>query len=97
MNINIKEVEHVAELARLNLSEEEKQLYTRQFNVILEHIDKFNELDLEKVEPTTYVQPLKNVLRADMAVSSEKKLLEEVLKQAPDREGGLFKVPPVLE
>ena len=97
MNISIKEVEHVAELARLNLSEAEKQLYTRQFNVILKHIDKLNELDLENVGPTTYVQPLKNVLRVDMAVSSEKKLLEEVLKQAPDSEDGLFKVPPVLE
>ncbi len=97
MKITVKDVEHVAALARLNLSDQEKKMYTGQFNVILEHINRLNELDLEGVEPTTYVQPMQNVFRSDRQISSEKDLLQEILQEAPDRENGLFKVPPVME
>ncbi len=97
MKIKVKDVEHVAALARLNLSGQEKEIYTGQFNVILEHIDRLNQLDLEGVEPTTYVQPLQNIFRKDREISSEKALLREIMQEAPDREDGLFKVPPVME
>lgn len=97
MKIKVKDVEHVAALARLNLSDREKELYTGQFNVILEHIDRLNQLDLEGVEPTTYVQPLQNVFRRDREISSAKELLRAIMQEAPDREDGFFKVPPVME
>lgn len=97
MKITVKDVEHVAALARLNLSDQEKTMYTGQFNVILDHIDRLNELNLEGVEPTTYVQPLENVFRKDREVCSETDLLQQVFQEAPDRENGLFKVPPVME
>ena len=97
MNISIKDVEHVAALTRLNLSNEEKERYTRQFNVILEHIDRLQGLDLENIEPTTYVQPIKNIFREDVKIKSNSDVLHEVMKEAPDWENGLFKVPPVIE
>ncbi len=97
MKITVKDVEHVAALARLNLSDQEKKIYTGQFNVILEHIDRLNQLDLEGVEPTTYVQHLQNVFRSDREISSEKALLRAIMQASPDREDGLFKVPPVME
>ncbi len=97
MNVKESDVEHVAALARLNLSSEEKKRYTRQFNQILEHIDRLNELNLDHVEPTTYVQPIHNVFRSDNQKASSKELLHDVLKEAPDRENQLFKVPPVIE
>lgn len=62
MNVSRKEVEHVAALARLALSEEEKNLYTGQFNVILDYINRLNELNLENIDPMTHVQQLRNVL-----------------------------------
>ncbi len=97
MNVKVSDVEHVAALARLNLTSQEKVLYTRQFNDILQHIDRLNKLDLDQVEPTTYVQPIHNVFRSDEEVASRKELLNEVLQEAPERENGLFKVPPVIE
>ncbi len=97
MNVTNRDVEHVAVLARLHLSPAEKELYTGQFNVILEHINRLNELELAGVEPTTYVQPVQNVFRADVEKDSPRELLDAVLKEAPDREKGLFRVPPVME
>jgi aspartyl-tRNA(Asn)/glutamyl-tRNA(Gln) amidotransferase subunit C len=97
LNVSKKEVEHVTTLARLALTEEEKTLYTEQFNVILEYIHRLNELKLDDIEPTTHVQQLKNVLREDQARNSEKELLKKVLEEAPDKEKGYFLVPPVIE
>lgn len=97
MKVHKKEVEHVAALARLTFSTAELELYTEQFNDILGYIDSLNEVNLENIEPTSHVQPLKNVLRDDHAVSSSAELREAVLREAPEREHGLFKVPPVIE
>jgi len=92
-------VEHVAALARLALSEEEKNLYTEQFNVILEYINRLNELKLKDIEPMTHVQQLKNVLRKDIAKGSKKELVVRILEESPGREKekGFFSVPPVIE
>lgn len=97
MKVGKKEVEHVAALARLTFSPAELELYTEQFNDILDYINRLNEVNLENIEPTTHVQPLKNVLREDNAVNSIAKFREAVLKEAPSAEDGLFKVPPVIE
>ena len=94
MRIPIKEVEHIAKLARIRLTEEEKEKYSFQLGKILEYVQQLNELDLEVVPPTSHVVPLKNVFREDVVRESLPQ--EEALRNAPQKEGGYFKVPKVL-
>ncbi|OXM83947.1 Asp-tRNA(Asn)/Glu-tRNA(Gln) amidotransferase subunit GatC [Paenibacillus rigui] len=95
MSITIQNVEHVAKLARLELSEQEKQKFTEQLNAILKYAEKLNELDTDNVEPTSHPMPLVNVMRED--VSRPSLPIEKVLLNAPDEEDGQIKVPAVLE
>lgn len=95
MSIETKDVEHVAKLARLNLSMEEKSMFTEQLNAILQYAEKLNELDTDNVAPTTHVLHLSNVLRDD--VVKESLPAEKVFRNAPEEEDGQFKVPAVLE
>lgn len=92
--ISKKDVEHVALLARLGLTEEEKERFLRQLQQILEHAGKISELDTEKIPPTSHVLPLKNVFRPDKARDylSQK----EALKNAPKQEDGFFVVPKIV-
>lgn len=94
MEISKKDVEHVARLARLRLTGEEKEKFGKQLNQILGYVEKLNELDTEKVEPTSHVVPLKNVLREDEVKPSLP--VEEVLSNAPDKKGKYFKVPKII-
>lgn len=94
MSVTIKDVEHVAKLARLEFSEEEKQTFTRQLNQILEFIEKLNELDTTNVEPLSHVIELTNVFREDKVRPSSP--VEEALKNAPSRTEKFFKVPKVI-
>jgi len=95
MSISLQDVEHVAKLARLELSQEEKEKFTEQLNAILKYMDKLNELDTDHVEPTSHVLPLVNVMREDAPRPSWP--IEQVMKNAPDEEDGQFKVPAVIE
>lgn len=95
MSITIKDVEHVANLARLELSGEEKEVFTGQLNAILKYAEKLNELDTADVQPTTHVLPITNVMREDEKRPSWP--VEQVMKNAPDEEDGQFRVPAVLE
>lgn len=95
MSITVKDVEHVAALARLELSDEEKTLYTDQLNAILKYAEQLNALDTDGVEPTSHAVPLYNVLREDEVKPSLP--LEKVMLNAPEEEDGQFKVPAVLE
>lgn len=95
MNITPKDVQHVAKLARLNLTPEEEQMFTSQLNAILQYAEKLNELDTEGIQPTTHVLHLNNVMREDKI--RESLPIEKVLLNAPDEEDGQFKVPAVLE
>lgn len=95
MEVTVKDVEHVAELARLELTDQEKQQFTEQLNTILQYVEKLNELNTEDVEPTSHVHKLTNVMRDDRSRPSW--TLEAVLRNAPDEEDGQFKVPAVLE
>jgi aspartyl-tRNA(Asn)/glutamyl-tRNA(Gln) amidotransferase subunit C len=92
--ISIKDVEHVALLARLELTEEEKILYTEQLNAILEHMIRLQELDLKEVSPTAHVLPIHNVLRPDDVYPSMDR--DEVLHNAPSRQDGHFMVPKIV-
>lgn len=95
MSINRAQVEHVAKLARLTLSEEEKVQFTSQLNDILQFAEKLNELDTDQVEPTSHVYPIVNVMREDEARPSIAR--EKSLVNAPDQKNGLFRVPAVFE
>lgn len=95
MDISLKDVEHVAQLARLDLSEQEKQQFTEHLNAIIQYAEQLNQLDTEHVKPTSHAMPLSNVMREDNARPSWP--LEQVFRNAPDKEEGQFKVPAVLE
>jgi aspartyl-tRNA(Asn)/glutamyl-tRNA(Gln) amidotransferase subunit C len=95
MSVTVNDVEHVANLARLELSAQEKEQLTEQLNAILKYAEKLNELDTEQVEPTTHVLPISNVMREDQIRKSVTP--DTALKNAPDEEDGQFKVPAVLE
>ena len=93
-HITKEEVEHVAWLARIELSKEEKSLFTEQFNQILDFFKKIDEVDTEEVPPTYHVLDLLNVYRGDEVVSSL--AIEEALKNAPKGEKGFFKAPRIV-
>jgi aspartyl-tRNA(Asn)/glutamyl-tRNA(Gln) amidotransferase subunit C len=94
MSVTIKDVEHIAELARLKFSKEELENYTHQLNKILEYVDKLNELDTKNVEPLSYPVEGNNVFREDKLRPSVSR--EEALKNAPDSDEEFFKVPKVI-
>jgi len=92
--ITRKDVEHVALLGRLELSEEEIEVYTKQLGRILDYASVLNELDTENVPPMAHVLPLQNVFRQD-AVGRHLDP-EAVLSHAPDREDRFFRVPRLV-
>ncbi|WP_449240830.1 Asp-tRNA(Asn)/Glu-tRNA(Gln) amidotransferase subunit GatC [Desulfoscipio gibsoniae] len=92
--ISIKDVEHVALLARLNLNAEEKQLYARQLSDILDHARKLQDLNTGDIPPTAHVLPLQNVFREDKA--GKHMPVDKVLANAPDRQDNFFKVPKIV-
>jgi len=95
MAITRKEVEYVARLARLRLTEEEKERLTSQLGAIVGYVEKLNELDTTNVEPTAHVLPLKNVTRPDKACPTIDH--DTILRLAPKSEDGFVKVPQVIE
>jgi aspartyl-tRNA(Asn)/glutamyl-tRNA(Gln) amidotransferase subunit C len=99
MKISREDVLRVAELAYLDLSEDELEKYRAQIDEILEYIGKLNELDTTKVEPMAQVltsdQASDATLREDLVAPSA--VAEDVLQHAPEREGPYFLVPKVIE
>ena len=93
--IERKDVEHVARLARLALTDAEIERMREQLNGILAYIEKLNELDTSDVEPTSHAVPLVNVMRDDEAGPCLPR--EEALANAPDRAGEFFRVPRIIE
>jgi aspartyl-tRNA(Asn)/glutamyl-tRNA(Gln) amidotransferase subunit C len=91
MAISREEVLHVARLARLELAEDELERFADQLSAILEAVGKVGELDLEGVEPTAHPLDLANVWAEDEPRPCLS--VEEALANAPDREGGSFRVP----
>lgn len=95
MKITKEEVEHVALLARLEFSEEEKACFTPQMNSILEYMDKLKQLDTSQVEPTFHAVVRTNVFRDDAVLPSFPQDLS--LGNAPDGDGRVFRVPKIIE
>jgi aspartyl-tRNA(Asn)/glutamyl-tRNA(Gln) amidotransferase subunit C len=93
--IEDKDVEHVARLARLHLSEEERARMRAQLGAILRYVDQLKELPVEGVEPTAHAVPLVNVMREDEVQPSFDR--EAMMANAPDRVGEFFRVPRIIE
>ncbi|MCM3570182.1 Asp-tRNA(Asn)/Glu-tRNA(Gln) amidotransferase subunit GatC [Neobacillus mesonae] len=92
--ISIEQVKHVANLARLAITEEEAETFTKQLDKIITFAEQLNELDTENVKPTYHVLDMKNVLREDIPKPGLPQ--EVVLKNAPEHKNGQFKVPSIL-
>jgi len=95
MSLSRVNVEKIADLARLELSEDEKALYQEQLSAILAYAERLNELDIGNILPTTSAVPLKNVLREDEVRPSLD--LEETLFNAPETEKDQFKIQAVFD
>lgn len=93
--ITIEEVKHVANLARLAITEEEATKFQKQLDAIISFAEELNEIDTEGIEPTSHVLDMKNVLREDK--STKGLPVEEVLRNAPDHQEGQIKVPSIME
>ena len=91
--ISIKDVEHVAKLARLELTEEEKEKFTKQLGAILEYAQQMNEIDTTGVEPMAHAIPVVNVMCEDVPEYRQTK--EELMANAPVKENGFFRVPKI--
>jgi len=89
------DIEKVARLARLELSEEEKETFQSQLEHILTHMEQLNRMDTTGVEPTSHAIPVYNAFREDETRPSSPK--EEVLAIAPEQEEGFLKVPRIIE
>lgn len=89
------DIEHVARLARLELTEDEKARLREQLGVIIEHAAKVGEVAADDVPPTAYAIPRSNVLRSDEVTPSLS--TEDVLSNAPEVEADRFKVPRIVE
>ena len=92
--ISSSDVRKVAQLARLELSDDQIETYTSQLEEILSYVDKLQEIDTENVPPTTRAVEVVNAMRDDSVdVNSSR---EDILSQAPHREGDFFRVPKIL-
>lgn len=89
------EVEHIAKLARIRVSEKEKEMYAGQLAKILDYVDELKEVNTAETKPTHHVIDAANISRSDRVKKSNKQ--EKILSQAPQREGDFWRVKAILE
>jgi aspartyl-tRNA(Asn)/glutamyl-tRNA(Gln) amidotransferase subunit C len=94
MALSEKDVQYVAKLSRLEVTEQEVAKYTQQLGNILQYIEQLNKLDTSNVEPLTHVLDMKNVFRPDEIKPSLTQ--KEVLSNGPEVQSGHFKVPKIM-
>lgn len=95
MKMTREDVLQVALLSRLEIREDEIENVTRQFNDIMEHVDRLNQVTTENVLPTAHALPVYNVLRPDVRQASLSR--EKAMANAPQPEDGFFRVPKIVE
>lgn len=93
--VDKKIVEYVANLARIGINASETEYLSGQLSKILDYIDKLKELNVDNVEPMRGLNLKNNIFRKDEPVNSAAQ--EDILKNAPSREGNYFKIPKVIE
>ena len=94
MRLSLKDVEHIADLAKLELSVQEKGQFREQLSAILDYAAVLQQVDTSAIPPSATVLPLQNVMRDDVATSSLPP--EDILANAPDEAEGCFRVPAIL-
>lgn len=92
--ISLDQVRHVANLARLEISDEETEAFRKQLDSMITFAEQLNELDTDGIEPTSHVLDMKNVMREDTAKQGLPQ--SEVVKNAPDHQNGYIKVPSIM-
>ena len=99
MALTKKEVEKIAELARLELGEKEKEKFTEDLSSVLGYVQKLSEVNIEKVEPITGGTNLESVARKDDETKCilDSEMRKQILSASPNREDDYFKVPSILE
>jgi len=95
MRLSLEEVDHIATLARLGLTPEERERFRDQLTSILDYVNVLNQLDTSRIPPSAQVIRFENVTRPDVVQASL--AVEQVLANAPAREDDYFRVPPVFE
>lgn len=91
--IDIEDVKHVAKLARLELTPDEEIKFSKQLQDILNYVEQMNEVDTTGVEPMSHAIDFSNVMREDVEFYEHTR--EELMQNAPEREGDFFKVPKI--
>ena len=97
MEITVKEVDYVARLARLKFSGQEKDVFAGQMASILGYIGQLNTLDTTVVTPTSHALNVSNVMRDDVVRSTDLRQREQLVDNAPERDGDFFRVKKVIE
>ncbi len=95
MRLTLQEVEHIADLARLHLTDEEKERFREQLSSILEHVAKLQDLDTADIQPLSGMSVERSRLREDLPGDSLPS--EDLLSNAPNTKDQQFRVPPVLD
>lgn len=101
--ISKEQVEHMAKLARIELTKEEKEKFTKELSSILNYVDKLNKVDTSKMEILGQITGLENVMREDEPVKKPQQLRDKqetrdkILKESPNKTGDYIKVSKVLE
>lgn len=91
-----KEVEHIAKLARLGLTEEEKKRFQKQLSSILDYFKELQKVDTKKVAPTAHAVGASNVIREDEARKTKPEIRQKILDEAPVKEEDYVKVKRIL-
>ena len=95
--ISKEEVEHIAKLARLGLSKEEKEKFSGQLSSILDYVEQLKEVDTDNVPPTAQVTGLENMTREDVIRACDKETMKKLVESAPMKENNMIKVKGVFE
>ena len=97
MKLKIKDIQHIANLARLELTKAEEKKYGEQLSAVLDYVEQLQEVDVSNIEPTAQVTGLFNVFREDKIENWDEQERDMALKQAPDMVDGQIEVKRILE
>lgn len=95
--INLKEVEHIAKLARLNLTEKEKEKFQRELSLILDYIEKLKEINVKNIKPTSHPFEIENIKRKDLPGAIDEKTAKNLLSLSPFLKDSYIKVKKILK
>lgn len=97
MKLKKQEVEHLGKLAKLALTDEEKEFYAAELSAILEFVEQLQEVDTENVEETCQVTGLEDVYREDVVQGCGEEMRKKIIANFPEKDGDLLKVPGVFQ